>query len=349
MKRLFFFLLCSFFSFSNALIPHKVVICGVCKDESFRLPYSIQIIDKIGALFLDYRVVVYENNSTDTTPKILKEWENCNARVHVISEKIEEKELKTIFVNRLDNHDFFGPECIARARNIVLDAAVSEKYRDFEYLIWMDMDFKLEPSYEAFSQIFEREKEWDAVFAYGIDPSGSYWDWYALRDHECPIGSELLGNDWWYLPKSLNVTQNDWYPVYSAFGGCGIYKKASIKGCRYSAFVTPDLAKLSHQIIQEKGASHPIIERYLTKLKEITKQVAIPHFSPDLDDIQDPNVGIITPNLPEDIVWRMSSFVYKYPSVCEHVPFHASMIINGHGKLFINPRFLFRYGLFKQV
>ncbi len=328
----------------NARIPQKVIICGVCKDVASRLPYTITIMEKIGSLFRDYRVVVYENNSSDTTPNILKAWQKSNGRVYAISEFLKRPVLERIIVNRLDNGDLFCPEAIARARNIVLEVALSDSYDGFDYIIWMDMDFKLEPDYEAFEEIFTTNKKWDAVFAYGIDPRGVHWDWYAFRDELCPIGSELLGNDWWYLPKQLVLTKNnDWYHVYSAFGGCGIYKKASIKGCRYSALVTQDLAQFAHNIITNNPL-HSIVKKYLKGLEGIKKHIAIDEPSYKLSDIRDELVAITTDGIPPNIMWRMSSFVYKYPSVCEHVTFHASMIVRGNDKLFINPRLIFRYG-----
>jgi hypothetical protein len=344
MRTLFFLACFNFFVPLYAQLPQKVIICGVCKDVADRVSYSIKIVEKIGALFSDYRIIVYENNSSDETPRILKEWELSNSKVRAITEQVDQKELEKIFVNRLENNDFYRAETIARARNIALDNALSETYQDFAYVIWMDMDFKLEPDYEGFREVFESGKEWDAVFAYGIDPPGTYWDWYAFRDQECPIGSELLGNDWWYLPKQKRLLNknDDWYPVLSAFGGCGVYKKSSLKGCRYSGLVTRDLALLSHKIITE-NPSHPIIQKYLQGLTKLT-HITLHTPSSMLTDIHDPKVGILTPGITEDIVWRMSSFVYKYPSVCEHVTFHASMILNGYAKLFINPRLIFRYG-----
>ncbi len=345
MKKLFFLFWFNFFVPLYAQLPHKVIICGVCKDVAERVPYTITIMEKIGELFSDYRIIVYENNSSDETARILKEWEGRNSKVRAITEHVDQKELENLFVNRTEDGNFYRAETIARARNIVLDKALSETYQDFVYLIWMDMDFKLEPDYEGFREVFESDREWDAVFAYGIDPPGTYWDWYAFRDHQCPIGSELLGNDWWYLPRQKRFLNrnDDWYPVISAFGGCGIYKKDAIKGCCYSGLVTKDLAQLSHKIIQE-NPSHPIIKKYVADVKNVKEYVTINAPSSAFLDIHDPRVGIILDDISEDIVWRMSSFVYKYPSVCEHVAFHASMILNGHGKLFVNPRLIFRYG-----
>lgn len=344
MRKQIFISLVLLFVSTHARIPHKVVICGVCKDVADRVPYSIRIMEKIGALFDDYRVVVYENNSVDKTPEILRKWGEANPKVLAISEHLEQKEQEQLFVNRLENNEFFHPEAIARARNIVLDHAMSDEYRDFTYLIWMDMDFKLEPDYEAFEEVFSSDGQWDAVFAYGVDPRPVYWDWYAFRDQRCPLGSELLGHEWWYWPKQLELTkESDWYPVYSAFGGCGIYKKSSIEGCRYSALVNPDLAQFAHNIILH-SPPHPVVIKYLDSIKSARRYIAIDIPSCTLPDIRDPQIAITTNGTPSDIMWRMSSFVYKYPSVCEHVTFHASMIVRGNDKLFINPRLIFRYG-----
>src|SRR5579872_168948 len=227
----------------NAVLPQKVIICGVCKNVEKKAPYSIKIMEKIGSLFSDYRVIVYENNSRDKTPSIIRQWAATNPRVLALTERVDRSKLDQIFVNRLENGNYYAPEAIARARNIVLEKAMSEEYKDFTYLIWMDMDFQFEPNYAGFVEIFETNREWDAIFANGTDSKKNHWDWYAFRDDQCPLGSELLGNAWWYLPKKLVLhPEDDWYPVYSAFGGCGVYKKSSIEGCKYSGLVTKDLA-----------------------------------------------------------------------------------------------------------
>ncbi len=294
--------------------------------------------EKIGGLFEDYRIVIYENDSKDLTAQILTAWANENDKVVAICEKgASEREV----VNHYElDHEFrpgepFRPELIARARNIVLDTAMSAPYRDFHYLIWIDMDFSVPPELDGIIESFTTEIEWDAVLAYGISTRKSFWDWYAFRDATYPIGSELLGNTWWYMQKSFRLhRKSPWHPVYSAFGGLGIYKKSSITGCRYSAIPTRDLETVAQELVTK--ATQNIATTALVTISE-----PLIH----LPKILDPNVGVILhPDLPNPLVWRMSSFVYQYPSVCEHVPFHASMIASGHGKIFINPRMIFYYG-----
>lgn len=329
----------------RALLPEKVLICGVCRDVEKPLPHTIKIIEQIGALFSDYKVIVYENNSQDATCEILKNWVHENSKVFALSEKIGKSDLENQIINFKEG-DFFRPELIARARNIVLERAMSDQYNEFTYVIWMDMDFKIPPAFEGFIEIFTSDKEWDAVLAYGIDPPGTFWDWYAFRDAAYPIGSELLGNFWWYMPKIIHLDKTmDWYPVYSAFGGCGIYKKESIKDCWYSAVVTEDLDEVAGQIIENgRLTKHPQITKYDDLLNQTTSFNCIPHPLPNMPQITDPHAGFLLFSGTIPLIWRMSSFAYQYPSVCEHVPFHASMIKRGHDKIFINPRLVFTYG-----
>jgi glycosyltransferase involved in cell wall biosynthesis len=343
LKKIIHFLsLCTFLP-AQGLINQKVLICGVAKDIQDRITHSIRIVEKIGALFEDYRVIIYENNSKDKTAAIITEWSKNNSKVCALTEHIEKTELDAVIINRLDDGSYFRPECIARARNIVLDRALSDEYIDFSHIIWMDMDFKIEPRFEGFEEIFDSNQEWDAVFAYGIDPYLVHWDWFAFRDKVCPIGPELLGNDWYALPHKLTLSLEDgWYSVYSAFGGCGIYKKESIKGCRYSALVTRDLAKVAQKIIRDLS-DHPIIKKYSADIRNLSDYQILQDPTPAISDLRDSKLGIIV-GYCGDTIWRMNSFVYKFPCVCEHVTFHASMIMRGHDKLFIYPGLIFRYG-----
>ena len=56
--------------------PYKVIFCGVVKNADANLKKNINLCINNGKNFEDYRVVIYENNSTDNTKHILKEYEN---------------------------------------------------------------------------------------------------------------------------------------------------------------------------------------------------------------------------------------------------------------------------------
>jgi hypothetical protein len=213
------------------------------------------------------------------------------------------------------------------------------------------MDFIQPPNLNGFIETFTTDRDWDAVFAYGIAPDKRYWDWYAMRSEEYPFGVELLGETWYQMgakrENSIYLTEkDDWLPVYSAFGGCGIYKKSSIKKCYYSGLITEDMERLIRRLIdigiKEKHPQACIYQEELINLdkQKITNLNLLDNIKPD-----NSKTGFVLYDFNNPVIWRADiRHAIRYPGLCEHVPFHASMIINGHDKLFINPRLIFRYG-----
>ena len=343
---IFFSLLTSFSL--KATIPEKVLICGICKNVAPRLTHSIKIMEEIGNMFQDYQILVYENNSIDRTKLKLQFWANINPKVFVKTENLSRQQIKNLAINQgKDDSIIWRVEMISYARNMVLDIAMSDKYKDFEYILWMDMDFIIPPSYEGIVEAFYTDHEWDAVFAYGQNREGDHWDWYALREPIYnPLGPELFGNPWWTCPSKIfpKSPSDDWYPVTSAFGGFGIYKKSSIVGGRYSPIVTKDVETVTKNTIQQGLASrHPQVLSYLESLKKLNQFIKIDQPVSNLSKRTNPLLGVVLNDDPDAVTWKMD-IVHQYPSICEHVPFHASMIVNGHDKLFINPRMVFTYG-----
>src|SRR3569832_512122 len=63
------------------------VISGLARNVAGILPRTIARIKQIGAMFANYRVVLYENDSHDDTPRLLSDWAARNPRVHVTLER----------------------------------------------------------------------------------------------------------------------------------------------------------------------------------------------------------------------------------------------------------------------
>jgi hypothetical protein len=339
MKSIYFFLL--ILLSVEARIHEKVLICGVARDVESSLPKTIRIIEDLGKKFTDYTVLVYENNSQDNTPQLLKNWSNKNSKVKCFSEVISDEDYSKIIVNKTWDKRFYRPERIAYARNKILDHIEKDKFNDFKFVIWIDMDFRKKPIMDGLKEAFDRKKEWDAIFCYGVDSHGKYFDWFALRDDNYPVGPELLSDDWWSFEKKLKLnTSQNWHPVYSAFGGMGIYKRDAIKGCRYSAVVTEDLDCLYSRIIKNgKVNSNYFIRSYFDKNQGVDSSFL------SLSDasLKESPYGHPYSLYFSDLKWRMNSGVSYFPVVCEHVTFHASMIKNGYNRLYINPGIVFFY------
>jgi hypothetical protein len=315
------------FFFHTRPLPYQVVICGVCKNVSPFLPKTIASIEALGAKFRDYRVFIYENNSSDATVEQLRAWAERNPKVTITCENIPREELLSQGKSHTWDSLPFRTEAIARARNIVLQQALDAQYDDYEYLVMADLDLPHKWDIEGIMSSFYCTASWDALFSNGIDSKGHHYDRFALRDDKRPLGPELLGEPWWQdvYSHSVKIKRDaPLYPVYSAFGGLGIYKREAVRGCSYTGTVTPDLELLTQRLIALKGLEHPQIAQYAHR------------------DSADLEVVRLSTD-PSSIKWILNSGGHAFPVCCEHVTLHASMILHGHNKLFINPRMTMQY------
>jgi len=54
------------------MINQNILICGVVKNAAKYLEKSLALCIKTGELFENYKIIIYENNSTDATKDIIK-------------------------------------------------------------------------------------------------------------------------------------------------------------------------------------------------------------------------------------------------------------------------------------
>ena len=290
----------------------KVLICGVIKNGEKGFGNVKKCAEELGNLFADYRVIVYENNSTDATKNLYHGWTQNNQKVIFISEDLTQDFLDNYTVKIGD----YRTQFIARARNIVLEKALSCEFDDYAYHIMVDLDgIGPWPVSEIINTIENPEHEWDAICA-----NGSY-DLYAIRSDKYCLNLDLIGQVWLenqaYIGNKLQeLLQNGlWYPVESAFGGLAIYKRSSIKGCLYQGYIKSDYIKY----LLKKSYKSDLIYKNLCKKNMLKLRYTLR-------------------NLKE---WhRLGSIEYTkldHYHICEHVQFHNDMISNGHNKIFINP------------
>lgn len=330
---------CLFSTLSAAVVQEKVLICGICKNVEKAVPNTIRSVQEIGTQFLDYQVVIYENNSTDKTKELFQEWAKNNNHVIFLSEDLPKKKMARELAMKVFNR----AEGLARARNKVLDVAMQDKYKDYKYVIWADLDFldKWDIA-NIIDTIVHPEQEWDAVFANGA------YDLFAFRDPEFSIGFELIGDKYWKRLDELRSRfslnpQGPWKKVYSAFGGLGIYKREALIGCRYSGVVTKDLEKVVTAWIEKATAAKEVC--FLNEYKQLLATAQVIDLRQDHlsnrkllpDEI---GVRMQNGNGLGKIVWFSCTRKRTLPWTCEHIPLHASMILHGHDKIFINPRLI---------
>ncbi len=316
-------------------IQDKVLICGIARNVAKASSNTIQSIENLGRLFSDYRVIIYENNSTDGTNLIFSDWAKRDERVFFRSEKFSRRRLARMCMMKVLNRT----EQIARARNVVLDVIMNPAFDGYKYVIWVDLDFEKPWAIDAIVETIESPKEdWDAVLAYGA------YDLFALRSPKWPIGFELIGDRYW---DRLNpiwqsfVLDRDgpWEKVYSAFGGIGIYKRESMRGCRYCGTVTPQLEQMVlkwlDQAKQEKNVY--LLDEYESLIAN-TKPVSFSGRFLRNRGNYPKEIGVTLNG--GRVVWFSCTSNTTLPWTCEHVCFHAAMAIHGHHRIFINPKLI---------
>jgi len=206
---------------------YDVIIAGTVRSVEKYIENSMRNVDRCGALFKSYQVVIYENDSSDKTREILKRVKRENYH-YIFEDGITEKRRAV----RISN-----------GRNKILDVVRSLKA---DLLIMLDLDDRNESGrfVETIETCFYNE-EWDVVSA---NQSDSYYDLWALRkegvlDYDFSLrlaeielrNGKEAGQQWFKkLHDSIHFEPGYLIPVKSAFGAAAIYRLQSIpSSCRY--------------------------------------------------------------------------------------------------------------------
>ncbi|MDB5388806.1 MAG: hypothetical protein JWM11_4452 [Planctomycetaceae bacterium] len=208
-----------------------VVICGLCRNVRHFLPKFAARAERLGSMFRDYRIVLFENDSTDATLEFLTDWQLQDVRVHVLSER-----LGTIRYQQIRSIE--RAEWMAEYRNRYLNYAV-EQFGEFDYMVAIDTDLAGGWSFDGLANTFGQD-DWDFVGSYG------------LHQRNVDQSSEWLQFDAWAFraighphPHS-NIEVNSMIfdrgepllPVLSCFGGMGVYRMLAVQTARYGS---PDM------------------------------------------------------------------------------------------------------------
>jgi hypothetical protein len=228
---------------------HKVIFAGITRDNAEDLPKMLDFMEDFGSKFKDYRVVIFENDSKDNSVEILKKYERRNSKIKIISENFNLQKRPSI-------------KFLADIRNKYLDEInSSSSYDDFDILIFVDLDMKYGFDLRGILHSFSKIESWDMVCSNGIfTKSGKMWDAFAFRNDEFPYGLDKLSHEVYWsdiVPKIQKIydPKSDLLPVYSCFGGIGIYKKKFIEGCRYDS-IKGDCEHIPfHKCMREKNGA----------------------------------------------------------------------------------------------
>jgi glycosyltransferase involved in cell wall biosynthesis len=221
-------------------IRGKAVIAGCARNCATHLPAVLDNIGRAARLFTDVAVILVENDSTDETPRILKEFRYRGKPAEIL----HAPGLAAALPRRTER--------LAHARNLYLDRISHSGLSGYDYLLVADLDdVNAEPWDEAALQraVDFLESNPDHAGAFANQPA-LYYDMWALRHPElCPgdIWEQVLGcalNDgisdaaafqatfarrMFRIPEHASAVEVD-----SAFGGLGIYRLPMARGRRYA-------------------------------------------------------------------------------------------------------------------
>ncbi len=206
----------------------KVVICGLTRDDAPILPLTIPRIEKTGGFFRDYRVIVYENDSRDSTLDILKNWEAANPRVRILTESISGTELMQS--SRTEKLAYFRNRYLQLVKK-------SHEYADYDFVIVADLDLKGGWSNDGIAASFAR-LDWDIVAANSIGYHNlrkTYYDMFALLPKtilKTGLIYKIIGEGW-QLRRGDPLIR-----IHSGFGGLALYSKEAIMSRQYSGIVS---------------------------------------------------------------------------------------------------------------
>lgn len=229
------------------LRERSIIVCSIVRDAEKGLRRNIPVVKELCRQFASYKVVIYENDSTDGTKALLRAWmEEDEGNVFcMMSDGVFPP--VTPSASCVTCNPFFSNRRISKMaflRNQYLDF-VEQHHWEADFLLVVDLDVARLYLAGILSSFSLEAPEWDAVTAFGYSTSPRlrrrYHDTYALTEWgdednpqtECKI--RYLASKYAHL-----FGQERWTRVFSAFGGLAVYKFAAIRGLRYQALPNAD-------------------------------------------------------------------------------------------------------------
>jgi hypothetical protein len=205
----------------------RVAITGLARNLGHVLPLTIQRLENLGRCFADYRVVIYENDSSDDTRLVLARWARGNPRVHVVAEVLDDP------VNP-------ATRCLERAARMAsyrrrCQEEVLARCGHFDATVVVDLDVQGGFSLDGIASSFG-QPGWDFVGANGLicrrhglrlNALRQYDTWALRLDADLtPLSTAAAGGI--VFDRGLPLV-----PVTSCFGGLGIYSMAAYRAGSY--------------------------------------------------------------------------------------------------------------------
>jgi hypothetical protein len=283
----------------------SAVLVGLARNVAPILPATMLRMELLGETFADYRIVLFENDSTDQTIPLLSAWSHANPKVEILSESLGAPVSRPIrCANRADRMAFYRQKCQAHIR---------QHHSDHPFVIVIDTDVEGGWSPDGVASTFGHDG-WDFVGSNGLIYRRSGWDANATAQYDAWAYRE--NEDYRSLATSyVNRLQHrrgePLVPLPSCFGGMGIYRMAAYLAGEYRG---QDIEHVSfHRTLRHQGFART----YLNPSQIVLYGRKQRRWDRSLRLLQ----RLILPlMLQRRIVWRFPSNLHFSPSQAHFLP-----------------------------
>ena len=211
-------------------------ICGTVKNCAPYLNKVFENIEKIGAVFEDYKILIYYDKSSDNTLDILKSYQLKNPRLLLYINKT--------LVSKFRTHN------LAIARNFCLNF-VRQNKDQFPFFIMMDMDdVNCKECNPSIIKKYLMREDWDGL-SFNTNPH--YYDIWALSIYPFCFSYNHFNNNYDYhviirnyIMNLLNkVSPGGLLKCISSFNGFSIYRTNKFLNTYYDGKIRNDLLPIS--------------------------------------------------------------------------------------------------------
>lgn len=197
----------------------KCCICGTVRNCEKYLNNIFSIMEKIGSLFEDYRIILYYDVSIDKTLEKIKKYAETNNKLVLLTNNEPLLEFRT--------------HRIALGRNICL-TTMRKTHNDYDHFIMMDCDDRCNYNIQLnILQHFLSRNDWDAL---SFNHPAGYYDTWALSIAPFVLSCHNFKNtvvDKYIHNIIIKTPTHKLIQCLSAFNGFSIYKTSKFEDCWY--------------------------------------------------------------------------------------------------------------------
>lgn len=219
----------------NFVNDKKIVFLTLCRDVEDVIESNLSKLDLIGSRFSEYKIIIFENDSKDSTKSILQKIKNINSNIEIFSQDLQRKKYGS-------SQDKERIVALAEYRN-TLKKYAKEKYSDYDFVCVIDtdfLDFSINGFFNSFGY-FSNDNSLSAMSGYSYSIMNCiYNDKKSLWNYDSWAYRDYWWNNWQAQEKGefSNYDRMIWYgfhippvglvpkQVNSSFGGCCIYKSS---------------------------------------------------------------------------------------------------------------------------